>query len=132
MAKKFMFVCIGILALTVAFLLGAQFGRAGYVDHSASGIIATGFYGSEESPRVLTSNGEVWIWNGQLRVWAQMGTTLPVPVSEVGFWETGRYTAYIVTKSGEVWVGGQNVGSPPGGVATEPSTWGGIKAQFNK
>jgi hypothetical protein len=36
MARKFMFVCVGILALTVAFLLGAQIGRAEYVDHSTT------------------------------------------------------------------------------------------------
>jgi hypothetical protein len=128
MAKKFMFVCVGILALTVAFLLGAQFGRAEYVDHSTSGIVA------EISGRVLLDNGEVWNYDDSQFRWFLV-RTLPVPISTIKFWSLERF----VTDANEVWRlnPGEpetwfNEGSPPGGgpTPTQPSTWGSIKAQF--
>ena len=52
MAKKFMYVCIGVLALAGALHLGAHSGSAGYVDHSRTGVVAY-FRGT-----VLLDNGE--------------------------------------------------------------------------
>jgi hypothetical protein len=138
MAKKFMFVCVGILALTVAFLLGAQFGRAEYVDHAAYGIVAgsagesddgSGEYGCAT---VLLDNGEVWSLDGSGWQRSSPPAALPVPISQIKFWtRTG-----IITTSNEVWwldYEGvwRNAGSPPiGPTATQPATWGSIKAQF--
>jgi hypothetical protein len=51
MAKKFMYVCLGMLALVLAFHLGAQYGQAEYVDHSTTGVI-----GAE-----LSYNGDSWL-----------------------------------------------------------------------
>jgi hypothetical protein len=138
MAKKFMFACIGILALTVAFLLGAQFGRAGYVDHSTTGIVATAqpYSNIPEFPWVLLDNGEVWRWNWQNGTWYRADLAPPppppppVPVSEIKFFGY----PWLVTTTNEFWIGGStgwlNHGTPPTGTPVQPSTWGSIKAQF--
>jgi hypothetical protein len=136
MAKKFMFVCVGILALTVAFLLGAQFGRADYIDHTSTGVVAC--MGRE----VLIDDGTVWQNKGEFLVWEQaLDFTLPVPVSQIRLW--GGENSFVST-AGDLWVNhwtgpGQddyewvNAGVPPyGRTRTQPSTWGSIKAQFNK
>ena len=57
MAKKFMFACIGIMALAVAFHIGAEYGKASIVDHSTSGVVAL-LTGSGK--QVLLDNGELW------------------------------------------------------------------------
>jgi hypothetical protein len=136
MAKKFMFVCIGILALTITFLLGAQFGRAEYVDHSTTGIVSA--YGPIEwgVVHVLTDNGQAWRCD-QLGNWQPDGSSPclpPIPPSQIKFWGY----QWVVSENNDVWTWNSgantwaNAGPPPGGVATQPSTWGSIKAQFGK
>ena len=127
MAKKFMFVCVGLLALTAAFLLGAQFGRAEYVDHSTTGVVAGG------GGNVLLDNGEVWYYDDSEFEWTHNpADNLPVPLSTIKFW-AGRY--YVDTAN-QMWRHDPdgswfNCGTPPmGGIATQPSSWGSIKAQF--
>jgi hypothetical protein len=128
MAKKFMFVCLGLLALAVTFHLGAQYGQAGYVDHSATGIVAL------DREKVLLENGEVWEAQNIGTGWTRSPDwDPPVPVSDIRFWDGTT----LVTVNGQMWhvepvVGWHNYGAPPGGAATQPSTWGSIKAQFNK
>ena len=63
MAKKFMFVCLGLLALAVTFHLGAQYGQAGYVDHSTTGIVSA--YGNypDQYTHVLVDNGQIWSYD---------------------------------------------------------------------
>ena len=60
MAKRFMYVCFGILALVVAFHLGAQYGSASIVDHSTTGIVAACYANGHY---VLLDSGEVWRFN---------------------------------------------------------------------
>jgi hypothetical protein len=131
MAKKFMFVCIGIMALAVTFHMGAQYGSASIVDRSQTGIIAC--YREAMAAGVLMDSGEIY-YVTSLGGWSG-GTELPVPASDVKFYDR----LVVVTYSDEVWIhdGGhfpedpwRNLGSPPGGVRTEPSTWGNIKAKF--
>ena len=124
MAKKFMYVCIGIMALAVTFHVGAQYGKASIVDPTPSGIVA------QYSPHVLVENGEVYRWEQDH--WLHLdGFDVPLPVSDIKFWTAGTF----VTQAGEVWYVGEgsweNVGSPPvGPTPTPPSTWGKIKAKF--
>lgn len=127
MAKKFMYVCLGILALAVAFHLGAQYGQAGYVDHASTGIV--GSSGSD----VLLADGEVWHRNSRGDAWEQESDlTVPMPVAEIKFWSQHR----IVTSSDETWSledgSWHNLGTPPGGVSTQPATWSQIKAEFGE
>ena len=58
MAKKFMYVCLGILALVLAFHLGARYGEAGYVDRFADGMVARGGGYAMTTGYFLLSNGE--------------------------------------------------------------------------
>jgi hypothetical protein len=130
MAKKFMFVCVGILALTVAFLLGAQLGRAEYVDHSASGLVAMA--NVVTGPQALDENGAVWRFENQGWSGPSSWGPLPIPVSQVKFFidehrfVSGNNEAWVQMTETE-WV---NYGPPPGMTATQPSTWGSIKSQF--
>jgi hypothetical protein len=132
MAKKFMYVCLGILALSVAFHLGAEYGSASIVDHAATGVIA------HSSQFVLLDTGEVWrCEDDPFGTWTQyVECTPPVAVSQIKFW--GPYA--VVTQSNEVWIyfesgphsGWNSFGTPPGSVSTQPATWGQIKADFGE
>jgi hypothetical protein len=128
MAKRFMYVCLGILALVGAFHLGARYGGAqSYVDHSSGGIVA--FHPSS----VLLESGEVWDCSGILSGWTrQADRDPPVPVSEIKFWERDTF----VTMSNEMWhregTEWVNYGSPPGVVANQSTTWGEIKAKLGE
>ena len=137
MAKKFMYVCLGILALTVAFHLGARQGSASFVDHTATGVIAL-----TSDNHVLLSTDEVWQYRGtpenEWVRWTCKGypIELPVPVSAIKFWEVNSFldiqdNLWIrrgCSDNGEdYW---DNVGPPPGSMATNPSTWGKIKGKF--
>jgi hypothetical protein len=128
MAKKFMYVCLGILALVVAYHLGAQYGQAGYVDYVPDGIVAIF---SSGAGYVVLDNGEVWHIETSGNTWvfdADMTSRLAdsgVPISQMKFiWNE----SWFVTQSNELWkhdyLGWHNCGSPPGGVATQPTTWG--------
>ena len=128
MTKRFMFVCIGILALTIAFLLGAQFGRAEYVDHSTSGLVAMTGTGA------LDESGKVWVWLTGYHAWQWYGEQLPVPTSQVKFFLNSDM---FISVSNEAWQKGEtgswvNYGPPPGMTATQSSTWGQIKATFKE
>ena len=133
MAKKFMYVCLGILALAVAFHLGARCGKAEtMVDHSGSGIVA--IYTGRMGPAidVLLDNGEAWWY---MSGWEHPSATYDTPVSpsEIKFWTLTRF----VTHSNELWVHGggiwTNYGAPPTGPSlTEPATWSQIKAEFGE
>ena len=88
MAKKFMYVCLGVLMLAAAFHLGAQYGQAGYVDQSTQGIVATSDHIASEGFYVLLEDGQVWqYYASTTREWGpSIAYNLPVPVSEVKFW----------------------------------------------
>jgi hypothetical protein len=131
MAKKFMYVCLGILALTAAFHLGARYGQAGYVDHSTTGIVAAEVR-SDGDVYVLLDCGEVWEWNRGNQEWSQH-VSAPIPVSEIKFW----HQLGVIDTNNQLWeeVGGQwfNRGTPPiGASSTHPTTWGRIKAEFGE
>ena len=126
MAKKFMYTCLGILALAVAFHLGAQFGQAGYVDQSATGIMIL------SGDILLLDTGEAYEVGTHLDPWRPRPEyTPPVPVSEIRYWGGN----FLSTYSNEVWHREgdgiwYNYGSPPGVAATEPTTWSRIKADW--
>jgi hypothetical protein len=104
MAKRFMFVCLGLLALAVAYHLGA-----------AKAESYTG------SPFVSLMS-----WNG-----SQGGTVYLLALTEDGtvYWANGQggWPEYLSFPQWQVW--GQ---IPTGATATQSSTWGQIKAQLGK
>jgi hypothetical protein len=123
-------VCLGILALAVAFHLGAQYGQAHYVDHSTTGVIGAEVHGDGDG-FLLLDNGEVWHWNEGNQEWYP-DVSPPMPVSEIKFWHHGT----LVDMNNQIWhqVGGEwyNRGIPPGLVAAQPTTWSQIKAGFGE
>jgi hypothetical protein len=127
MAEKFMYVCLGILALTVTFHLGARYGEASYLDHSMTGIVAA------NGNFILLDNGEVWDRTPSQPEWMpHPHLTPPMPLAEIKFWGSSA----IVTQADDLWMfyDGQwvNFGSPPGYVTTQSTTWGRIKAEFRE
>ncbi len=126
MARKFMYVCLGVLALAGAFHLGARYGSASVVDHGMTGIVA------QQDHWVLLDNGETWGCSDETQEWSLYDCQLPVPLSEVKFWQAHR----IVTNDNVFWRCDSgtwvNLGTPPGLVPTQPTTWGEIKAEFGE
>ncbi|MFC1663429.1 T9SS type A sorting domain-containing protein [Patescibacteria group bacterium] len=99
--------------IVMLFLLIATPGYTGLVDHNKNCVIAT-----TNSEAVLTANGSVYrIVNGAWQL--QNVTPLPVPVSEVDYWEWGGQGLWIIDSSGNFWklpgdIGPWvNFGSPP-------------------
>ena len=127
MAKKFMYVCIGIMALAVTFHIGAEYGIAKYVDHSTEGIVAS--Y-RENYDYYLLENGEVWMFDNGWQHESQFDP--PVPVNQIKFWGRWEFVTLdndLIYLDYGTW---RNAGPPPGVAATEPSTWGKIKAQWGE
>jgi hypothetical protein len=132
MARKFMYVCFGILALVVAFHMGARYGNASIVDHSATGVIAS------TGQTMLLDTGEVWRWESDVYGWQHHSyLDPPIPVSQIKFWTSG----ILLSTSDDLWVYDQpshpsewhNYGRPgTGGVSTQSTTWGEIKAEFGE
>jgi hypothetical protein len=128
MAKKFMYVCFGVLALMVAFHIGAEYGKASIVDHSMPGIIASHREGSLFA--VLMEDGQVWGFDGS--EWNLSDDPPPVAPTEIKFW----HGTYFVTYNDELWhippTGGwTNHGSPPTGpTVVQPTTWGAMKVMY--
>jgi len=130
MAKKFMCLCLGILALAATFHLGARYGSASIVDHSTTGIVADGFH-SMYGYCVLLDNGEFW----RAEISDSPGCIhlsvydLPMPATQVKFWPA---PTHFYTLDSDLWVyntgGWQYYGSPPG-IGIQPTTWGQIKAE---
>jgi hypothetical protein len=129
MAKRFMYVCFGILALVVAFHVGAEYGQASYVDHSTTGIVAS----AGDGIHFLLEDGTVRTFH-TVQGWSPFAPyDLPIPVSQVKFWGLN----FFISTANEIWVTDgvypwANYGSPPGLVGTEATTWGQIKAEFGK
>ena len=131
MAKKFMYVCFGILALAAVFHLGAQYGAASIVDHGSTGIVAV-----SGSGQMLLDNGEVWFFHDGGPSWEHRSQyDLPVPISQVKFWWGEREFA---TVQNDVWYWDDssldwvNFGTPPGYASARSTTWGQIKAEFGE
>lgn len=105
MAKRFMYVCLGILALAVAYHLGAAKAES----YSGSPFVSLHSYnaGSGSSPWALyavTEDGTIYVTTGSGGV---------APWDPFPAWQ---YWGQI----------------PTGGTATQSSTWGQIKATFKE
>ncbi len=130
MAKTFMYVCFGILALAVAFHLGARYGSGSVVGDYTTGVVAVSL---ADYHRLLLDTGEVWRWDQTDFSWEQLTDwSPPVPITQIKFWEGKMF----ISASDELWFCDagvwQNIGTPPGLVATQPTAWGEIKAEFGE
>ena len=129
--KQLLYGSLAILALALAFHLGAESAKSGYVDHSSVGVVAVS---PDGNPYVLDENGVVWLidvpsgWRDDISA-----PSLPVPVSQVKFWTPNMFITYdnhAWRTADDEWV---DMGAWPGGaVATEKRSWGRIKADFKE
>jgi hypothetical protein len=128
MARRFFYISLGVLALAIAWNLGAMNARADW-DPGGSGCIA-GLHWRY----VYDYLGRCWhvsesgAWN------PEPGLDIPVPAAQVKFFED----MVLVTTTDQVWhhvSTGWELADPfpgCGGTALEKSSWGGIKKQFRK
>ena len=126
MAKRFFYVSMGILALMVAYNLGARSAEADWDSTLPGEIIgAAGL-------TVYTCNGEAWdVDQGWVR---KPDMDLPVPSSEVKILTSSGSVVYLITQSEELYRtnGGWSYYGPfPGsGTPTTKSSWGDVKRKF--
>lgn len=83
MAKKFMFVCLGVLALAVAYHLGAA-GAVSQGTGIAVGIAAIP-YSDGARLYVATDNGDVY-WSGPATPWTYYGNIFGSAYAEPATW----------------------------------------------
>ena len=125
MAKRFMYVAIGILCLVAAYQLGAERARA---DASAGTMIHT----LGHNGWVLDTAGQVWNITRE-NCWERTPTwDLPVPLSDVAMWDNHA----LITTSGIAWRHDGvsdwiECGPHPGGpISLDQKSWGSVKGNF--
>ncbi|MFN0150505.1 MAG: hypothetical protein ACKVU1_07330 [bacterium] len=137
LARRFFYVSLGILALSIAYHLGVNRAEAEW-NQNASGQIV-GFVGDGGGGGLaITSSGEAWRVEPTVGWTRTPGGDLPQEIlaSEVAFFDGSASGGYvIVTSSDEVWVNygspWRSVGALPGGTnATEATSWGKLKGSF--
>ena len=131
MAKRFMYVSVGVLFLVAAYQLGVERARADW-DISVSGQIVGG-----DHYFWYTASGEAWYVDGS--GWSRAsGGDLPLPGTDVKFLYRDYSTANLVTHDDVAWFweasqGWTNMGPFPGGpVALDEESWGSVKAKHRK
>jgi len=125
-ARKFFYVSLGILALSIAYQLGAGSVRADFDDSTNSPIV--GMHGDN----VLDRNGEVWSLFSLS--WDRRPTQdPPVPISEIRFWQVNQ----LITHDDVAWAWSGypdfewvNIGPYPGTVSVEAESFGSTKGRF--
>ena len=124
MAKRFMYVSIGVMCLVAAYQLGVERARAEW-NASAPGQIVGG-----ADDRWYTSAGECWY--ARPGGWTREATLdLPIPANEVKFFDT----VTLISTSDVAWTWGgaswTEIGPFPGGpVSQEARSWGSTKGRF--
>jgi hypothetical protein len=143
MARRFFFVCLGILCLVCAYQLGADRARADW-DLTVPGQVVGG--GPTNLGVWYTAAGEAWgirVVGPQQYEWVRAdGFDLPVPASEVKFLSSVENAGFIqVLTNDDVayvlnWVAGEQwveVGPFPGGpVPLRGDSWGGVKDRYRE
>ena len=129
MAKRFFYISLGILALTIAYNLGAGTANAG----NAGDPFPIGNMVAVHEGQILSEDGAIWACDAS-GSWFHAGA-VPIPTSDVA-----HYTPYIVvSRTGDVYRSPMTnnddwILTDPfpgsGGTATEKSSWGDIKKEF--
>lgn len=128
--KRLLHGSLSLLALALAFHLGAATSESGYVDHMSTGIVSLDPHYSQTA-KLLDENGIVWSVDLP-GVWTQVAqSAVPVQVSDIKFWAMH----VVVTLDDQVWIeqGGEwhYAGQwPNGSSAAQKTSWGSLKAQY--
>lgn len=143
MARRFMYVSIGVLCLVAAYQMGAERARADW--NPAGGQIIGGDMVSANQSRWYTAAGEAWKLSssGWERGDWEMLIDLPVPATEVKF-VTGEaasvgFGVHLITVDDVAWTiftagpssgQWQEIGPFPGGpVSLDQESWSKVKAK---
>jgi len=128
-AKAFFLTCAGILMLAIAMDIGTEQARADYDPEAGGPVVA--FKGNAGSAYTLLENGECW--RNVEGVWfRQASYDLPIPLSELAFYEGDAFIATngdFWRKVIDEWV---NTGAPPVGTPAQSSSWSQLKGNFGK
>jgi len=141
LARRFFYVSLGILALAVAYHLGATRATAEW-NHSVPGEIV-GFASRGGICYAFSQSGQAWGLDSPSGWTREPTVDLPVPVSDVKFCVGSTINLFIVTNSDEVWSqdwanGWVSMPAFPGGSTgvsaptLEPTTWGKLKGEYAK
>ena len=131
MAKQFFYVSMGILALVVAYHLGAV--KAAKAEWTGSGCVV-----GMACPYFYAPTGEAYIFSESSEAWERRDEVdLPVPIADVAMLDDYSTNKYLVTVSGEVWrwiPSGpwEQLPQLPSCIPskTEQTSWGGLKDMF--
>lgn len=135
MAKRFMYVSVGVLCLVVAYQVGARDARADWGNFGQISGVTPGS-STQQDFLFVSSAGEAWMreYAGWIR---RADLDLPVPASDVKFLEgMGQGDSYVlVTNDDSIWVWFSGEWEPsdplPGGpVSLDEQSWGKTKAGF--
>ena len=134
MAKKFFFVCAGLLALALTYHLGAQ-----SVSAQGVGRYVVGSFDPDSDPLVIDSAGRMWMMGRANSPGVQVGpvplpkpgTVLEATASVVG----GTFEAFVLYDDGEAYHFDRSSWQYLGNVAegaTEAgrASWGSMKARY--
>ncbi|MBZ0269316.1 hypothetical protein K8I85_14275 [bacterium] len=136
MAKRFMYMSIGVLCLVAAYQIGVERARAEWSVGTGGQVIGGGVSATAESIWYGTS-GEAWTMSSSGWV-RQAAFDLPVASSEVEFLDSGdghSKVVHLITTADVGWIcvdgeGWQEIGPFPGGpVALDQESWGKVKAK---
>jgi hypothetical protein len=130
MAKRFFYVCLGILCLVITYHVGADRAR-GEWNPSGGWVIGVAF------PYVWNTNGEAWEHHSTYGWRTRPEVDLPVPVDQVAILsEVTPGNAMLVTVTDEVWrlrndtIYWSCLGSPCGPVPLQADSWGKVKDRY--
>ena len=134
MAKRFMYISIGINCLVAAYQVGVEKARADWANGSA-GQVAGIAHVSSDNFAVWSQSGEAWVLLGNNWGGRDPSMDLPVPTSEIKLLAgTSIGNMALVTVSDLVyhWSGdwvlvGPFPGSP---VSLEDNSWGKVKERY--
>ena len=129
MAKRFFYICGGLLCLVAAYQLGTESSDASIVDTTIAGgwIVGAATEGNYFS--ILTADGSIYtVTAGGF----EFVRTIPISVGETAFFlgdDEG-----IVARNGDVWKSNGpewiNLGPPPGAISVQSDSWGSVKDRY--
>ena len=138
MAKRFFYICTGLLCLVIAYQIGAEGARAEW-DGNAPGYVLGGAF-AEGGPWIgFTSVGEAWSITPAAGWIRRADMDLPVAASEIKFLDSNGELFILITTADDAWESADNglgwfqIDSFPGGPITiENESWGETKARWRR
>lgn len=133
MAKRFFYVCAGILLLTIAYQWGARSARA-----ESLGVLVAGSFDPDTDALGIDGNGQMWMLShngarlGPLAL-PKQGTVVEATGANVG---GTTFDANVLYADGDAYVYDRSswrfIGNVLGGATNTPKeSWGALKARYH-